>query len=100
MNCLRQGCALAVGLFLSLAVARAQQPFLDQNTAHSLSGQFLITGVPGDAPVFRDPNLVADTNLVHLKPALLAVAAERFKILLWQQLGKNLSQTASRPHRG
>jgi hypothetical protein len=87
MNRLRQGCALAMGWFFFLVAAGAQSVFPDQNSASSVSGQFLVSSVPGDAPVFRDPNLATDTNLVRLKPALLAVAAERFKISLWQQLG-------------
>jgi hypothetical protein len=92
MNRLRHRCALVLGLFFSLAAARAQYNFSDQNTVNSVSGQFIVSEVTSDAPVFRDatlqdPNLFANTNIVRLKTPLLAVAAERFKLSLWQQLG-------------
>src|SRR5215469_2331671 len=88
MNRLRQSCALLLGLFFSLAAARGQfSPFTQQQIVNSVSGQFIVTSVGGDEQVIRDPALAANTNVVHLKTALLAVAAERFKISLWEQLG-------------
>jgi hypothetical protein len=83
----RQGCAVVIGLMLSLAAARAQAPFSAPNDVRSVSGQFIVSSVAGRAPVFRSDPALASTNLLHLEPALLAVAAERFKISLWQQLG-------------
>ncbi len=87
MNRSRQGCALILGLFFFLADARGQYSFTDQNLANSVSGQFVVSSVDSDAPAVQPPGLNANTNLVRLKTALLAVAAERFKISLWQQLG-------------
>jgi hypothetical protein len=89
MNRSRHACALVPGLFLALAVARGQSAVLDERAVHSVSGQFLVASVPGATPLFQNPAIAANTNLVRLEPALLAVAAERFKISLWQQLGLN-----------
>ena len=83
----RHACALVFGLCLSLAAAHGQYAFTDQNSVDSVSGQFLVSSVANDTPFFRDPSLASNTNVVRLKTALLAVAAERFKISLWQQLG-------------
>jgi hypothetical protein len=84
MNRPRQGCAVVAGLLLSLAAAKGQFA-ADPNGARSVSGQFLVTSTADSAPFPRNPALAADTNLVHLEPALLAVAAERFKLSLWRQ---------------
>ncbi|MGA2243363.1 MAG: hypothetical protein ABSH48_00075 [Verrucomicrobiota bacterium] len=73
--------------FLGLAAARAQFPVADQKSAGSVSGQFFVSRVDDDAPAYQNLNLAADTNLLRLKPAVLAVAAERFKSSLWRQLG-------------
>ena len=82
----RHGCAVVLGLFLLLAVARAQSSFSDPNSVRSISGQFVVSSEADGAPIFQ--NLATTgTNVVRLEPALLAVAAERFKISLWQQLG-------------
>ena len=77
-------CLLLVAL---VTFARAQFSFSDQNAANSVSGQFLVSLVPDHRPPV--PNLIpkGDTNIIQLKTALLAVAAERFKMALWQQLG-------------
>jgi len=82
-----QGCALVLGLWCSLAAAHAQYSFSDQNSVRSLSGQFLVTSETPDPPADSSRNATGDTNVVRLKTALLAVAAERFKISLWHQLG-------------
>src|SRR5580658_979306 len=86
MSRLRHRCALVLGLSLSLAAARGQYSFTDQNSVTSFSGQFVVTSFVNDG-LGEDPDLTANTNLVHLNTALLAVAAERFKISIWQQLG-------------
>jgi hypothetical protein len=78
--------ALVSVLWLSMAVARGQFSFSDQNSVNSVSGQFLVTCVADPAPFYRNLN-PANTNVVQLKTALLAVAAERFKVSLWRQLG-------------
>jgi hypothetical protein len=87
MNRLRHGCAMVFGLFFFLAAAHGQFSYTDQNTVNSVSGQFVVSGAGSDVQVVRDPALAANTNIVYLKTALLAVSAERFKISLWQQLG-------------
>ena len=86
MNPPRHGCAVLLGLFFSLAAARGQFALVDPDAVHSVSGQFLVSRVADDAPAYRRPELAANTNLVRLKPALLAVAVERFKLCLWKQL--------------
>lgn len=79
---------LALGLFLPFGTVGGQFTLLNsQNFVTSVSGQFAVVMPAEPGMILRDPDLAADTNLVRLKPALLAVAAERFKISLWQQLG-------------
>ncbi len=87
MNRPRHGCAVVLGLFFALAGARGQPAFPDPNAVHSVSGQFVVSRVTDDAPYSRKFSAPPGTNVVRLEPALFAVAAERFKISLWQQLG-------------
>ena len=93
MNRPHHGCAVFLGLFISLAAAHGQGSLPGQNFIHSVSGQFVVSSVSGGLPVFRNPAITANTNLVRLEPALLAVAAERFKVSLWQQLGLKSDST-------
>src|ERR1039458_3147230 len=93
MNRPHHGCAVFLGLFISLAATHGQGSLSGQNFIHSVSGQFVVSSVAGGLPVFRNPALIANTNLVRLEPALLAVAAERFKVSLWQQLGLKSAST-------
>ena len=84
----RHGCAIVIGLFFWLAFAHAQISFTEQNIVHSVSGQFIVSSEDRDGrPFFRALPTGGNTNVIRLEPALLAVAAERFKISLWQQLG-------------
>lgn len=83
----RHGCAVLLGLFVVLAGARGQLPFVDPSAVRSVSGQFIVSRVAEDAPFFRKLPAPGDTNVVQLEPALLAVAAERFKVAVGQQLG-------------
>jgi hypothetical protein len=78
---------VVIGLFFSLAVANGQFAFPGQNSVQSISGQFVVSSVADSAPLIRNPATMAGTNIVRLEPALLAVAAERFKLSVWQQLG-------------
>lgn len=87
MSRLCQRGALVFGLLVSLATARGQFSFTDQNPIGSFSGQFLVSRVDNGAPAMQNFNSSADTNVLQLKTALLAVSAERFKVSLWQQLG-------------
>jgi hypothetical protein len=83
----RHFCACFLSLIFSLAVARGQFSFSDQNSIGSVSGQFTVSVEGGAGP--PAPGLIpgANTNVVQLKTALLAVAAERFKNDLWRELG-------------
>ena len=66
--------------------ARAQISPPDKHSARSISGQFIVNGTSQFSPLARLPRLAADTNLIRLEPALLAVSAERIKDLLWHKL--------------
>jgi hypothetical protein len=86
MNFPRQRCAFLLGLILTAALVRGQS-LPGWPVTRSVSGQFVVTASPAFSPLLHRPDLAANTNLVRLEPALLAVAAERFKYSLWQQLG-------------
>ena len=47
----------------------------------------MVTASPEFSLLLHRPDVAANTNLVRLEPALLAIAAERFKISLWHALG-------------
>ena len=79
--------AVTGALLCSLSTGRGQSEVLNPGAIHSVSGQFVASRNPDDSPSSRRPAIWGNTNLVHLEPALLAVAAERFKIGLWQQCG-------------
>jgi hypothetical protein len=66
--------------------ARAQFLPPGNNSTRSISGQFIVTGAAPFSPLAASSRVAADTNLVRLEPALLAVSAERFKNLLWHKL--------------
>jgi hypothetical protein len=65
------------------AQSLAEAPLLTR----SVSGQFEVSPPARFSWLFQRPEIIADTNLVRLDPALLAVAAERFKAGLWHQVG-------------
>src|SRR5665213_910146 len=83
---LRHGYAVLLGLLVSLAGAHGQSAFSGQDAAHSFSGQFIVSSA-GDGALFFQDQAATNRQIVRLEPALLAVAAERFKISLWRQLG-------------
>jgi hypothetical protein len=87
MSRTRQVCAWFLSLFFSLAVARGQFSFSDQNAVSSVSGQFSVSSAADAGPPAPALNPGANTNVVQLKTALLAVAVERFKTDLWRELG-------------
>jgi hypothetical protein len=80
---------LVVGLVVPPPVS-AQAPSQaiqnDPDTVASISGQFLISRVDGNTGMRPNLNLLTETNLLRLKPAVLAVDAEHFKHALWHQL--------------
>ncbi len=83
--------AIALGFLCSLAAVRAQSIAPEPSAVRSVSEQFVVSELPDDAPAYRTPALFANTNLVRLDPALLAVAVERFKTALWKELGLRLN---------
>jgi hypothetical protein len=84
-----QSAAVLLGLLLifSAPATRSQEAQTGPPSVRSVSGQFVVSAQQNDSPWFRRANFAADTNLVRLDPALLAVSAERFKLALWAQLG-------------
>jgi len=87
MNRSRHARALFLGLVFLAAVAHSQPAWPEQNRADSVSGQFTVWQTGGYSPLLHNAALATNANFVRLEPALLAVAAERFKISLWSQLG-------------
>lgn len=91
-HCLRDfGCAVA--LFCIFCGNTSAQPSLPAaNLARSVSGQFIVTGEqssPAEWSLAAMPEVVTNTELVRLEPALLVVSAERIKHALWHELGIN-----------
>jgi len=78
---------LAVAVLLAGSPARGQSPVNAALLTRSVSGQFEVSPPAHFSWLFLRPEIIADTNLVRLDPALLAVAAERFKAGLWRQVG-------------
>ena len=74
-----------VALLLPL-VACSQGFSTERKSARSISGQFIVFGAPQFSALASSPKVMADTNLVRLEPALLAVSAERIKDALGRQL--------------
>ena len=68
-------------LIASGPVASAQDTQNGPSSVRSVSGQFIVTALPGDSSWLRRINLTAETNLIRLEPAYLAVSAERFKLV-------------------
>jgi len=79
-------CALLAGLMFFSVVVRGES-FAQPVATESVSGQFSISTEPDHIPFFQPQNLSANTNLLRLEPALLAVSAERFKAALWRTVG-------------
>jgi hypothetical protein len=80
------GAFFCAAIFLATA-ARAEFSMDDPQVARSISGQFVVSTTTQHSRLFYRPDFATDTHFTRLEPALLAVAAERFKDLLWQQLG-------------
>lgn len=78
---------LFAGWLGGLVVARGQvQPF-DPDSVASASGQFFVVRQGVAVPTGLNLALMSDTNLLQLKPSVLAVGAEHFKRTLWHELG-------------
>jgi hypothetical protein len=74
-------------LFPLAAGAQFSKP--DQEPTRSISGQFIASGPAQFSQLAGQPRVAADTNLVRLQPALLAVSAERIKDVLYHRLEIN-----------
>jgi hypothetical protein len=68
-------------------LAHAEFSTANPLVARSVSGQFIVRSGDLSSRLFNLRDFEVNTNFVRLDPALLAVAAERFKALLWRQLG-------------
>ena len=69
-----------------LTSAPAQDFSADGLPAHSISGQFIVTGPAGPPSWLDQPEVITNTSLVRLSPAVLAVSAERIKASLYHLL--------------
>jgi hypothetical protein len=67
-------------------LAGAQFSKTDKEPTRSISGQFIASGPAQFSQLAGLPQVAADTNLVRLEPALLAVSAERIKDSLYRRL--------------
>lgn len=90
MFCVRRlrnlGCAMIVfGISCGNAPAKLSLP--DMNVTRSISGQFIVTGSRTLPPLAATPSIATNANFIRLKPALLAVSAERIKQAVWHKLG-------------
>ncbi|MBW8864254.1 MAG: hypothetical protein JF609_04900 [Verrucomicrobia bacterium] len=77
----------ALALIFSATVGSGQTTWTEARAVYGVSGQFVVTAIPQASPLQNRADLASDENLVRLEPALLAVSAERFKSVLWSQLG-------------
>lgn len=84
----------SVVVLLALWFALSGSPFARADfsmpgvvSAASVSGQFLVTSLPGFSPLAFTPGVTTNENLVRLDPALLAVSADRIRQSLLQKLG-------------
>jgi hypothetical protein len=68
--------------------ARANSPFPNLVTANSVSGQFVVTAVPGISPLrFVSDLIPTNVDVVRLEPAELAVSSDRVRDVLLKKLG-------------
>ena len=77
---------LTLLLFLFTTVY-AQSPLPELASARSVSGQFWVAASMQRSPLLHRQELATNANLVRLEPALLAVAVERLKTCLWNEIG-------------
>jgi hypothetical protein len=78
--------AFILAVCLAPLFVRAQPFSLEEKSARSISGQFIVFAAPRFSTLAGSPKVAADTNYVRLEPALLAVSAERIKDALGRQL--------------
>jgi hypothetical protein len=78
--------ALVLCAMLFPLAAGAQFSKTEQEPTRSISGRFIASGPAQFSRLAGESRVAADTNLVRLRQALLAVSAERIKDLLYQRL--------------
>jgi len=78
--------ALVLSAVFFPPAAGAQFSKTDREPTRSISGQFIASGPAQFSQLAGLPRVAADTNLVRLQPALLAVSAERIKDVLYHRL--------------
>ena len=74
-------------VFAFVRSAAAQSAYTEARSVVSVSGQFTVVSAAQYSPLMHSSALATNTGFIRLEPALLAVAAERFKSALWSQLG-------------
>jgi len=79
--------AVFIPLLFFFATGHAQSPWPELAFARSVSGQFIVAGSMEPSPLIHRPELATNVSLVRLEPALLAVAVERLKTSLWNEIG-------------
>lgn len=78
----------AIGFFVALGgAASAQFSRPETGFARSMSGQFVVHGLPQTSPFRGPPKLTTNVNYMELEPALLTVSSERIKQALYRELG-------------
>jgi hypothetical protein len=82
----RHACALAAAWLALLAAVRADTPAFSPDSARSASGQFVVTFTPETTRYYRRPE-TTNMEYLRLEAPWLAVSAERFKAVLWRELG-------------
>ena len=78
---------LPVLLFIAAPALRAQNPFGNTAVTRSASGQFVVSASAEVSPLFRRPDFSGNTNILALQAPWLVVSAERFRTVLWRELG-------------
>jgi hypothetical protein len=81
------GCPILVCAILFPLAAGAQFSAAETGSAHSASGQFIVTGGRAVSRLAGLRAVANNADLVRLEPALLAVSAERLKQSLRRRLG-------------
>jgi hypothetical protein len=82
----RLACALAAAWLALLAAVRAENTPFNPDTARSASGQFVVTFTPETSRFYRRPE-TTNNEYLRLEAPWLAISAERFKSVLWRELG-------------
>src|SRR6516165_2560386 len=83
---LRLACALAAAWLALLAAVHAESPPFNPDTARSASGQFVVTFAPESSRFYHRPE-TTNNEYLRLEAPWLAISAERFKAVLWRELG-------------